>query len=157
MNIIHGDIKPENILFDGKSATIIDFDHASTKDVSNPDDIGTDSFQPPEILNGADHTPARDIWSLGVTIVALVYCTNLFIDKDTNEVSGYHVEEVLERYIVLDLLNLNLVRCQLENLGLFCVNHTQNTFHAIQIVIRSKSSFEVFLQSPHQLELQQQL
>lgn len=98
MDIIHGDIKPENILFDGKSATIIDFDHASTKDVSDPDCIGTSDFLPPEILSREDHTTARDIWSLGVTIAVIVYCTNPFVDEDTKTVHQYHIEEVLERW-----------------------------------------------------------
>lgn len=91
-NIVHSDIKPDNILYDGKQIKLIDFG------LSNYNDrIGTmcgtlDYMAPEQILREEqfDSRP-RDLWSAGVTLYELW----------TQQLPFWHVEPTfLSRLIV---------------------------------------------------------
>jgi serine/threonine protein kinase len=60
-DIIHKDIKPENIIYDGAKITLIDFEGKYTKD-----------YQSPEQVDGECVTEKTDIWSTGVTLYYLM-------------------------------------------------------------------------------------
>lgn len=68
--LIHGDIKPANILVEkGPSAKLVDFGLAGPNhQTSGPGISGTLRFIAPEIFNGASPSPASDLYSLGVTL-----------------------------------------------------------------------------------------
>jgi eukaryotic-like serine/threonine-protein kinase len=79
MNVIHGDIKPSNILIDlNGNAQLADFglakitpskDDMKTMAVYKPKDqpvLGTADFMAPEVLNDGPMTWASDIYSLGL-------------------------------------------------------------------------------------------
>lgn len=70
-NIIHFDIKPDNILFDGKTLLLIDFAFAEEFNGNN-DGGGTDGFMPPEIVEGRTGSFASDIWSAGAVFAYLL-------------------------------------------------------------------------------------
>lgn len=66
--IIHRDIKPPNILFQGDNFFLTDFGIAKVVDASNTF-VGTQSYMAPELWLNGDQTPKVDIYALGVTVV----------------------------------------------------------------------------------------
>eukprot|EP01084_Bolivina_argentea_P160103 278825_1 len=76
--IVHGDIKPENILFANKTENslikIIDFGHSfSTKNGASKNKMhGSYYYMAPEAFNG-EHTYATDMWSIGVILFAMIF------------------------------------------------------------------------------------
>ena len=86
--IIHRDIKLENILYDEKKniARIGDFGLSRVFDYnleSQYTDVGTYPFKPPEILLGLrKYTAAFDIWSVGCLLVQICTMSLLFGAND---------------------------------------------------------------------------
>ena len=73
--IVHRDLKPENILIDDcKNAYLVDFGLArvNSKDALSSVIAGTPGFTPPEELFNRPLTTASDLYSLGVTAIALI-------------------------------------------------------------------------------------
>jgi len=77
-NVIHGDMKPENVLLSG-DATVKIADFGQSQVMSCGEDIlrrtlGTPAFLAPEICAGEDYRgrPA-DIWALGVSLYSFIY------------------------------------------------------------------------------------
>jgi serine/threonine protein kinase len=68
-NIIHGDIKPENIIYDNirEKINLIDFEGKHTEDYCSP-----------EQANKIKVTNKTDSWSLGVTIYRIIVGNKLF-------------------------------------------------------------------------------
>ena len=83
-NIIHRDIKLENILYDPKNniAKIGDFGLSRQFDYDlsiQYTDVGTYPYKPPELLLGLTHyTSSLDIWSTGCVLVEIFIGTHLF-------------------------------------------------------------------------------
>ncbi|KAG0791525.1 hypothetical protein G6F16_003454 [Rhizopus arrhizus] len=74
--IIHGDIKPENILLTNhQTVRLIDFGNASRiSDMTAKITTGSPAFMAPELLKKVLHSPtSSDIWALGVTLYCLAY------------------------------------------------------------------------------------
>ncbi|AHC54775.1 serine/threonine protein kinase [Tunisvirus fontaine2] len=74
--IIHADLKPSNILYDGKTAKICDFGlsiFCGDQTVSVPHEIVTIHYRPPELLIDPSRHFAYevDIWSLGCVFAEL--------------------------------------------------------------------------------------
>ncbi len=67
--VIHGDIKPSNLLVDAQGRpTLIDLGVATLTEDPDPDFRGTLGFAAPELLRGERPTPASDLYSLGATL-----------------------------------------------------------------------------------------
>ena len=83
-NIIHRDIKLENILYDSKNniAKIGDFGLSRQLDYdldAEYTDVGTYPYKPPELLLGLTHyTSSFDIWSIGCLLVEFCTGAHLF-------------------------------------------------------------------------------
>lgn len=81
--IVHSDIKPDNILFDGKHIKLIDFG-LSNYNFNVPSMIGTLDFLAPEQIVGQKQIDSRprDLWAAGVTIYELWVKETPFYDPD---------------------------------------------------------------------------
>jgi serine/threonine protein kinase/outer membrane protein assembly factor BamB len=69
--LVHRDIKPSNVIINDLGPHVIDFGIALTLDASNLTTsllLGTPSYIAPEIIQGADPSPASDVFSLGSTL-----------------------------------------------------------------------------------------
>lgn len=63
--ITHGDLKPNNILVRDHRICLIDFGYAAYQ---GREAKGTPLFMAPELFDGQPHTPATDLYALGVTL-----------------------------------------------------------------------------------------
>lgn len=78
-SVVHGDIKPRNILIsDDCRAIIADFGHSRLIGSHNYGMAGTVCYQALEILNGEQWNEKIDIWSLGCLIYCMVYGHPIF-------------------------------------------------------------------------------
>jgi len=69
--IVHGDLKAQNVLVDGKfRAKVADFGLSQKNKVGA---CGTPFWMAPELLRGGRNTPAADIYSFGI-LLSEVYC-----------------------------------------------------------------------------------
>ncbi len=70
--VLHRDIKPSNVLMEGRSPVLIDFGLARVADDPRLTLtgwlLGTPGYLAPEILHGADATPASDLHSWAATV-----------------------------------------------------------------------------------------
>jgi serine/threonine protein kinase len=104
-NIIHRDIKPQNILYyrDGPNYryVITDFGLATGResliDISDFN-VYTPSYRPPEITLRMNYTAKADVWALGCTLYEVYTGTRLF-----NNISPH--EMILEIYQRLGMVN----------------------------------------------------
>lgn len=81
-DIIHRDIKPENILLDSTGCVkICDFGWCAKGTETRTTFCGTLDYMAPEMVMGAGHTFAVDIWALGVLLFELVHGTAPFIAR----------------------------------------------------------------------------
>ena len=77
-NIIHCDIKMENMLLIDKKIKICDFG-LSTQNSYHYSYVGTPECMAPEILNHDMYTNKIDIWSFGIMLYYMVFGKNPFI------------------------------------------------------------------------------
>lgn len=81
-DIIHADVKPDNVLFvfdeeDKKTidVALIDFGAACKvdDDETYERDTGTFILSPPELLSDSHYSTPRDIWAVGISVLWIVY------------------------------------------------------------------------------------
>lgn len=129
-NIIHGDLKPENIMFSRSPfvspVKIGDFGLSIDKDshdqrINELAMIGTHSYAAPELRSGSEHTFQSDLFSLGLIIWEVMQ----FVKPGLFERLVYHEE--------LDLLKVNPITSKIIlNLIQKDVNHRVNSINALQ-------------------------
>ena len=94
-NIIHTDIKPENILINGKQIILIDFGgaiiHNNLEEIKL---IQSLYYRSPEIILGLPFTSKIDIWSLGCVLIESFIGLPIFAGFDDN-----HVLKLIEKII----------------------------------------------------------
>jgi serine/threonine protein kinase len=80
--IVHGDIKPENILIDAnKKITVVDFGLAFEEGRAPEFLSCTFDYASPEVAVGFSLDSALDVWSLGVTLIS-VYTNSVFFGAE---------------------------------------------------------------------------
>ena len=130
MNILHRDVKPENLVFDGRGYLhLTDFGIARKIKTEKPivDKSGTPGYFAPEVLLKKSQNFSSDFFSLGVICYELIFGKKPFRGKNKKEVA----EKILYKNIklkyedipsgfsphVADFINRLLKRNQRERLG----------------------------------------
>ena len=94
--IIHRDVKPSNVMLDAKeAAALTDFGLAKGRAytvLTKPGQVmGTLDYLAPEVLRGADATPASDIYALGCLAFECIAGRAPFADTSLFELAAAHL------------------------------------------------------------------
>ena len=111
-NIVHGDIKPNNIIVNCEGIPIIiDYDLSrfvdGTKHTQNI--FGTKFFMPPELVNNNTFSIKSDIWSLGMTMYACMmnkYLPNILSNIPSIDDSILDKNNPYVNYVNISAINL---------------------------------------------------
>ncbi|ORX85195.1 Pkinase-domain-containing protein [Anaeromyces robustus] len=113
-NIVHRDIKDENIIVDEDCNTeLIDFGSSSHYNKKQTFDTfcGTIDYASPEVLTGHPYVgPPQDVWALGILLYILIYKENPFYNVDEIIAAKLRVPFVLSNDsldLIRKLLNRN--------------------------------------------------
>ena len=106
LNIIHGDIKPENILKFGKSFKYSDFGMSKVCNIKyTENNLYTYFYRPPEI-NKYIFDLKSDIWALGCTLYEVYYNERYFNLSSNKELYHISIENNDDIY--------NIIKCMVE-------------------------------------------
>ncbi len=81
--VVHGDVKPANIVVRGDSAVLVDLGIARSSGDAREGSSGSLAFMSPEALFGAA-TPARDLYALGVSLVVALGKGHPWVEDPTD-------------------------------------------------------------------------
>eukprot|EP00465_Bigelowiella_longifila_P005133 CAMPEP_0185273530 /NCGR_PEP_ID=MMETSP1359-20130426/49757_1 /TAXON_ID=552665 /ORGANISM="Bigelowiella longifila, Strain CCMP242" /LENGTH=214 /DNA_ID=CAMNT_0027866199 /DNA_START=67 /DNA_END=711 /DNA_ORIENTATION=+ len=88
MDLIHADIKPDNILVSHDKAQIKLADLGTAfyeYEIEETDLLGSRWYRSPEVILGLQYDASIDMWGLGCTICELFSCRPLFRGRDNHE------------------------------------------------------------------------
>jgi predicted ATPase len=71
-NILHLDLKPENVLVVDDKVKVVDFGLANARDYQRESFVGTLSYSAPEVLQEKMPTPATDLYAVGVLAFEMI-------------------------------------------------------------------------------------
>jgi serine/threonine-protein kinase len=100
--VVHADLKADNIIVEHRRndwylAKVVDFGIARLVGVTDQDAersiCGTPEYMAPEVIRGADPTPAADIYAVGVIIYELLTGVTPFVADNPLEILSRHLRE----------------------------------------------------------------
>lgn len=86
--LMHRDVKPENVVFDGNfNAKICDFGWTVgvKEDEVRYSICGTFEYMSPEIVNRGAHNPKNDVWALGILLFEMLHGNAPFVAQSVQE------------------------------------------------------------------------
>ena len=86
-DIIHRDIKAENILFHEDTAKLCDFGWAVHAPMLRNTQCGTPLYSPPEIIKNEYYDSKVDLWCIGVLTYEMLYGTSPFEIRHINDLA----------------------------------------------------------------------
>ena len=122
-NIIHRDIKPDNILINGSIVKLCDFGISKKKYCQLTPRIGTNNYKAPELFSDIEYDFAIDIWALGCTLYEYI--------------SGYQLFKGEGDIIIIRNI-LKIVPCSLETLDML----------GLDIINPDKCNMDVYFKLP---------
>lgn len=145
-NIVHGDIKPSNVMLKRTgNAKIIDIGSAFELDNPPPLRTCTPCYAAPEVLDGSDITPRSDLASLGYVLIEMLSGRQPFAHLKT-------CRELLEAKRMLPQLLLRILPAEVtvcELLMNFCrgliAPDPQMRFHSAEMADLAKDGASAFL------------
>ncbi len=119
INVIHNDIKPNNIFFDGTNYKLGDFGNSSIGGSNNIVTFGTPNYLPPEVAQNKTTNETSDLYSLGLVMYKLLTGHLPFVDSETDEQTAYEKRLngspiLVDSSINLKLMNIILKACSFE-------------------------------------------
>ncbi len=98
----HFDVKPENIMMVKGEAKLADFSHCSQflRDQIYNRPIGTGTYMAPEIFAGGKHTGKEDMYSLGISMYALLMAGRMPFDLSKRENQRRACEDTIESLFI---------------------------------------------------------
>lgn len=87
-NLVHGDIKPDNLGYDKGSYLLLDFGVARRREAfaALPGQTGTLNTRAPEVVRGlAPQTPKSDVYALGACVFYFLYRSYPLVGPDDNK------------------------------------------------------------------------
>lgn len=89
INILHNDIKPSNIFYDGNNYKLGDFGNSTKGTSDNIVYFGSPNYLSPEVYNHCLTTEASDIYSLGLVLYHLLAGHLPFVNEKTDEKEAF--------------------------------------------------------------------
>ena len=108
-NIVHRDIKVDNILYDETNIQVYlcDFEYCSNMEIKSFESVGTQAYSPPELINLLSIIDYEkvDIWCLGLVFFIILSKGNMLSRNDflnTNKIRNYLLDNETE--FILNLI-----------------------------------------------------
>lgn len=105
-NIIHGDIKLENLLYSAKEGLVKLADFGLAFDVNTPimSDLGTPEYMAPELILESRKGFESDIWAVGICAYEMLYGIPPFYDETAERI----LSKIVSREEIIDFEVVNI-------------------------------------------------